>query len=224
MEGTLFALGQVGNPGSITPTDYTIFPGNNLSQLASAFDKYYSVALFNSTPFPAYYAISTIITDSSYSCFCPTRCALEAITKAWEPVWTYCSAHNPTCDWELDTSGSNAGFLLELLEPPQTSEIPLVFSPLTNLPLPNGTCSLDAQEIMISKALLSSDIHGRHRNTRRWCRHPRGPWPQYNVNESNRLLVGNVSSVGYINYTVCELWDKIAAAEVNLTTNSTTAP
>ena len=53
---------------------------------------------------------------------------------------------------------------------------------------------------------------------------PGGLWPPYNVNESNRLLVGNISSVGYINYTVCELWDKIAAAEVNLTTNSTTAP
>lgn len=41
-----------------------------------------------------------------------------------------------------------------------------------------------------------------------------GPWPQYNANESNRLLVGNFSGVGYINYTVCEFWDKIANSTI----------
>lgn len=41
-----------------------------------------------------------------------------------------------------------------------------------------------------------------------------GPWPQYNTNKSNRLPVGNFSGVGYINYTVCEFWDKIANSTI----------
>lgn len=177
------------------------------------------MALFNSTPFPAYYAISTVITDSSY--FCPTRRALEATIKAGKPVWTYPSAHTPTCGWEPDISGSNAGLLLELLGPTHTSEIPLVFSQLTNLPLPNGTCSLDAQEIEISKVPVSAWTSMAATGTPGHGASIRGePWPQYNANESNGLLISNFSSVGYANYTVCEFWDKIAAAEVNLTTNS----
>jgi hypothetical protein len=51
----------------------------------------------------------------------------------------------------------------------------------------------------------------------------RGPWPQYNVNASRGLLITNVSSVGYVNYTVCDFWDKIDAAEVKLATNATSS-
>lgn len=50
-----------------------------------------------------------------------------------------------------------------------------------------------------------------------------GPWPQYIANESKGLLLSNVSSNGYVNYTVCDFWDKIAAAETNLTTNATSS-
>ena len=34
----------------------------------------------------------------------------------------------------------------------------------------------------------------------------------------------SIASVGYASYTVCGFWDKIAAAEVNLTTNSALTP
>jgi hypothetical protein len=47
-----------------------------------------------------------------------------------------------------------------------------------------------------------------------------GPWPQDNVTESNGLLITNFSNVGYVNYTVCDFWDKIAVAKANLTTTS----
>jgi carboxylesterase type B len=175
------------------------FLKNNFGQLASLVNEYYPVALFNPTPFPAYYAISTVFTDAAY--FCPARRALKATAKAGKPVWTYYSAHSLTCGWEPNIGGIG----LELLWPTHTSEIPLVFFQLTNLPLPNRSCSLDIQEVEISKILVSA-----------WTSMAAtgspgagagildGPWPQYNVNASNGLLITNLSSVGYVNYTVCD--------------------
>ena len=216
MEGTLYPLSQFGGPTSVTAADYATFLQNNFGQLASVVNQYYPVALFNSTPFPAYYAISTVITYAAY--FCPARRALEATSKAGKPAWTYRSSHVPTCGWEPGLGAA----ALELLGATHASEIPLVFSQLTNLPLPpNGNCSLDSQEVEISKILVSAWTSMATTGT------PGdgagilgGPWPQYNVNASGGLLISNVSSVGYVNYTICDFWDKIAAAEANLTTTS----
>jgi Carboxylesterase family len=210
--------GQFENPTTITGADHMTFLENNFGQLASSVNKIYPVALFNSTPYPAYYAISAVITDAAY--FCPARCALKATIKVGKPVWTYRSANSLTCGWEPNIGG----IALELLGPTHSSEIPLVFSQLTQLPLPNGTCSLDAQEVEISKALVSAwTSMATAGNPGAGAGILGGPWPQYNANESNGLLVSNVSSVGYVNYTVCDFWDKIAAAEANLTTNATSS-
>jgi hypothetical protein len=103
MEGTLFALGQFGNPSTDTRTDYMTFLENNFGELSSVVNKYCPVALFNSTPFPAYYAISTVITENRY--FCPVRRALEASINAGIPVWIYRSAHSPTYGWEPSIGG-----------------------------------------------------------------------------------------------------------------------
>ena len=42
-----------------------------------------------------------------------------------------------------------------------------------------------------------------------------GPWPQYSVTQSKGLLIANETVVGHVNYTVCDFWEKIAAAGSN---------
>jgi hypothetical protein len=42
-----------------------------------------------------------------------------------------------------------------------------------------------------------------------------GPWPMWNGTGSQGLLVGNSSAIGYINYTVCDFWDKIEVLKLN---------
>ena len=136
--------------------------------------------------------------------FVPLDARSRPPSKLGNPFGLIAAPTTPTCDWEPDIGGSNDGLLLELLAPTHISEIPLVFSQLTNLPLPNRTCSLDAQEIEISKVLVSAwtsmaatGTPGHGAGTRG------GPWPQYNANESNGPLISNFSSVGYVNYMVC---------------------
>jgi len=91
-----------------------------------------------------------------------------------------------------------------------------VFGQLTNLPLPNGTCSFDEQEVAISKVLTSA-----------WTSMAEtgspdggvgvlgGPWPRWNSTASQGLLIGNASVIGYINYTICDFWDNIEALSLN---------
>jgi carboxylesterase type B len=210
MEGTLFTASQFTSPASITETDYTTFLQSNFGPLASLVALYYPLSLFATTPFPAFYAISTVITYNAY--FCPTRLALLATLNSSVPVWNYYDAHTPACGWEPGLGGPS----LQLLGPTHTSEIPFVFGQLTNLPLPNGTCSFNVQEVAISKVLTSA-----------WTSMAEtgspdggigvlgGPWPRWNGTGSQGLLIGNASAIGYINYTICDFWDKIEALSLN---------
>jgi len=81
-----------------------------------------------------------------------------------------------------------------------------VFGQLTNLPLPNGTCSFDEQEVAISKVLTSAWTSMAETG---W------PWPRWNSTASQGLLIGNASVIGYINYTICDFWDNIEALSLN---------
>jgi hypothetical protein len=40
-------------------------------------------------------------------------------------------------------------------------------------------------------------------------------WQMWNGTGSQGLLIGNASAIGYINYTVCDFWDKIEALKSN---------
>jgi hypothetical protein len=111
---------------------------------------------------------------------------------------------------------------LQLLDPTHTSEIPLTFRQLTNLPIPNGTCSLDAQEVQISDVLTAAwSSMGVSGTPGAGAGILGGPWPQYNSTASLGLLITNKTSVGVVNYTLCDFWDQIAAAEVNITMTPT---
>jgi hypothetical protein len=37
----------------------------------------------------------------------------------------------------------------------------------------------------------------------------------WNGTSSQGLLIGNASAIGYINYTICDFWDRIEAAKMN---------
>jgi len=136
MEGTLFIASQFSNPATISATDYNTFLQSNFGSLGSLVAQYYPLS-FSKTPFPAFYAISIVITYNAY--FCPTRRALATLNSPM-PVWDYFNAHTRTCGWDSGLSGP----LLQFLGPTHTSEIPFMFGQLTNLPLPNGTCGFNA--------------------------------------------------------------------------------
>jgi carboxylesterase type B len=68
------------------------------------------------------------------------------------PAWTYRFEHQPTCGWYMGIHGQQE---LDVLGATHTAEILYVFSQLTHLAPPSGTCDFDAQEVAISKAMVS---------------------------------------------------------------------
>jgi carboxylesterase type B len=134
----------------------TIFGSSKfIGSAAPLIAKAYSLSAFNSTPFPAFFAMEAIITDVSYKG--PTYRALNLTVQNGVPAWTYLWNHTPSCTW-FDFIPRQA---LTLLGATHTAEIPFVFGNLNNLPLPNGTCSSGARHQR--HADLSVDFHGRHR-------------------------------------------------------------
>jgi hypothetical protein len=205
LEGTLFVIADGLGPTVATPADYTSFIQQNFGSFAPTIEKYYPISLFNSTPFPAFYAISTVYTISEY--LCSMRRAVNATIKAGVPAYTYLFSHTPSCGWEPDLDSARA---LALLGPTHSAEIPFVFNHLTNLPPPNGTCSFNEKEIAISNALVSAwTSMAASGNPDAALGIADGPWPQWDASASKGLLIGNLTEVGFINFTQCELWDKV---------------
>jgi carboxylesterase type B len=217
MEGTLLLIGSYSDPTALNASDYTTFLESSFGNYTPTIEKLYPLSLFDSTPLPVFEAMSYIYTIVEY--FCPARSALEATSKAGVPGWTYRFAHQPTCGWYMGIDSEEA---LEVLGATHTAEIPYVFSQLTHLPPPNGTCNFNAQEIAISEAMVSAwtsmAVHGNPNSASGIIG---GPWPQFSVNSSMGLLVENTTSIGYVNYTQCDFWDKIVAAEANGTASAT---
>lgn len=204
-------IGEFDSPEKTTAADYTAFLQSNFGSLSSTILKYYPLSLFASTPFPPFYAISTVYAVASY--FCPARRGLNATINSGVPAWTYRFAHTPTCGWE---PGINSEQALELLGPTHTSEIPFVFAQLNNLPPRHGTCSFDEREVAISRALVSAwTSMAASGNPDGAVGITEGLWPKFNLAQSKGLLIRNFTSVGYINFTPCELWDKVNAEIVS---------
>jgi len=209
MEGTLFTIGQFTNPLAITQADYLTFLNYTFGSLAVNVSNYYPMSAFESTDLPGFYAISAVLTDSYFKC--PAYRALLATIKAGVPAWTYLFDHTPSCGWAV---GLNSPTVLELLGPTHSSEIPFVFGEVTNLPPPAGTCSFNAQEVGISNVFISawtSMAEGGSPGSGAGI--VGGPWPQFSANGSQGLVIENGTAVGYVNYTTCEFWDLVAAAQ-----------
>jgi carboxylesterase type B len=209
MEGTLLTIGQFTNPLAITQADYSAFLNYTFDSLAANVSNYYPMSAFESTDLPGFYAISAVLTDSYFKC--PAYRALLATTKAGVPAWTYLFDHTPSCGW---VAGLTSPTILKLLGPTHSSEIPFVFGEVTDLPLPRGNCSFDAQEVGISDVFVSawtSMAQGGSPGSGAGI--VGGPWPQFSANGSQGLLIENSAAVGYVNYTVCGFWDLVAAAQ-----------
>jgi para-nitrobenzyl esterase len=207
-EGTLFVAPALGNPAKLQPSDYTTFLQNNFGNFTSEIQASYPVSLFESTTFPTFYAISYIYTSVAY--YCPSRRALEATVRAGIPAWGYIFAHSPSCSWISVVTTSEA---LQLLGATHTSELPFVFSQLTYLPEPNGTCSFSAQEDAISRAMVAAwtamASNGNPNGENNAPGITGAPWPQFNATAPSGLLVGDTASIGLLNYTQCDLFDQI---------------
>jgi carboxylesterase type B len=205
MDGNLFILPDYAFPA--TEQNYTDFITNNFGALASTVSSAYSLAAFNSTPYPAYFAIATIYTDWEY--LCPAYRGLLRATEKNIPAWTYLWDHDPSCVWL--TGIPSDPDTLALLGPTHTSEIPFVFGNLDNLPLPNGTCNSTAAERQFSAdfiAAYTSMADAGNPNV-----NARIQWPQFTANGSLGLTFGNTSATsGVVDYSRCAFWDKINTA------------
>ncbi|KAI5459593.1 putative carboxylesterase [Mariannaea sp. PMI_226] len=210
-EGAILALLQYSDapkgPASATEADYQKFLSQNFgSNIAAMIEERYPVAAFNSTPFPAFYAMSAILGYTNY--VCTAHRGLQVATSEGKvPVWAYNFAHTPHCPW-LPSLPESA---LKLVGPSHTADIPFVFAHTEHLPIGNSSCSMTTEEKSLSHYLVDAwtnmAAHGE----------PKGDWPQYkNDKESQGINIGSAANdssatpvPGYVNYTGCAFWDQV---------------
>jgi carboxylesterase type B len=211
-EGGLFALGTYMSP-IISPENYTIFLNENFGTAASLVAQQYPLTLpaFNKSGFPAFTAISTIITQAQFTC--P---AYQAMLKAQAnniSVYTYLNSHIPSCQWWPSLPAPAIPFVGAT----HTSEIPFVFGNGIGQPLssPNGTCNFTAQESVLSESLIAAwtamaetgnpSVSGGLQ------------WPQWDKSSSMGVTIVNGTTVGTVDYSFCEFWDMIDRVYLNFT-------
>ena len=221
MDGALFTLLQFSTDGppAATASDYSTFLSQNFGPQASLVEEYYPLSAFNSTPFPPFYAISTVLSYAGY--ICPAYRGLNTAAANGVPVWAYLWDHTPNCTW-FNALPQDA---VPLVGPTHTSEIPFVFGNTVNLPAPNGTCNMTQQEVAISAFLVEAwtSMAANQMPTSNATL-----WPEYgSAQQSLGITVVNSTIPGYINFTACALWDEIAQlqeAAYNASSNATTTP
>ena len=211
-EGALFALGTY-DSATISEANYTSFLAENFGPAASIVAKEYPLTLpaFNSTGFPEFAAISTIITEAQFRC--P---AYQAMLKAQSnniPVYTYLNSHTPHCQW-LSTLPAAA---IPYVGATHTSDIPYIFGNGVGLPLPSGNCSFTAAEDAISESLIAAwtamavsgnpSVQGGLQ------------WPQWNNTASLGVNIVNTTTVGVVDYSQCAFWDMIDNLYLNFTSS-----
>lgn len=213
-EGALFALGTF-QTANVSASQYSAFLATNFGPAASIVGKQYPLTLpaFVATGFPAFAAISTIITESLFHC--P---AYQALLKAQSqniPVYAYFNTHTPSCQW-LTSLPAKA---IPYVGATHTSDVPFIFGNLAGLPLPGGNCTMNADEHAISESLIAA-----------WSamastRNPSVPggqqWPQWNNNTLQGVTIVNATGVGTMDYSQCAFWDVIDNTVLNFTTFGT---
>ena len=181
----------------------------------------YPLSAFNKSsvvsPLPGYapfYALAKILTDQGF--MCPTRRVLDITSQAQIPTFAYYDAHVPKCSWEVTIPASD----LKVIGASHASELQYVWNQTVDLPPPSGNCSQTTQEREISQVLATAwtamamkakpgDVNG-------------STWPLYSHNNTQGLLVSNSTSVGSINYTICDkLWDPYELALLQNATSAT---
>ena len=212
MDGTFFTLAQYADPKNVTEADYYRFLVANFGSLAKTVNKTYAIRAFDSTPFPGFYAISTVLTDMGFKC--PARRALQANLKSGKTAYTYSYGHDNKCSWESALKPD----VLPVLGATHTAEIPQVFRQFGHLPLPNGNCTATAAETHIGDTLAAAwRSMAVNRNPGMVARVPGDPlekWVAYNSTASKGLVVTNSTDIAEVDYSICGFWDKINAALV----------
>lgn len=216
LEGTLFAIGEFLSGSSIVvnSSDYDLFLTSNFgSSLTPKIQEYYPLSLFNSTPFPAFYAISTVMADAAYTC--PAYRGLNQAVSNGVSAYAYFFTHSPTCSWYQSLPQA----AVQILGATHTAEIPFVLGNTHHLPLPNGTCNMTTSEITISSFLTNAwtSMAAIQKPTT----DPKD-WPAYQgPNNTFGVTILNSTVAGVINYTRCELWDQINQFQRQLASQGT---
>jgi hypothetical protein len=198
---------------SATAKDYETFLNENFGSVAPLVGHYYPLSAFNSTPYPPFFAIAQVLTDATY--FCSAYRGLNTAAANGVPAWTYFFNHNPKCTW-LPAVPQDA---VPLIGATHTAEIPFVFGNTVNLPAPNGTCDMTEQEIAISAFL--SEAWTSMADTQKPTSDA-AKWPAYgNAQKSLGINITNFTTAGYVDYSVCKLWDGINKMAVAAASNGT---
>ena len=164
----------------------------------------YSISAFSAALYPAFEAVTAIITDFYYKC--PAYRALKIAAEKNFKVFSYRFNHTPSCSW-LAALPQNQQ-LLHTLGPTHLSEIPFVFGIKGNLPPSSGNCSFTQAESVISDFMVNAwtamggqQVPG-----------PESVWPLWNTTTSRGIIFDATPHVGYQDYTACDFWNPITAS------------
>lgn len=208
-DGTLFVLASYKAAiESITEAKYGAFLSYAFGPLASTVNKTYPFSSYKARspvpgfpPLPGFFAMSYIVTDSSFRC--PAYRGSMTAAANGVPVWTYEFSHPPSCQWA--TSVPDSPEVLALIGAAHTSELPFVFGVVDDLPRPNGNCSLNSAERNISSFIMKAWTSMAATGS------PGADWPEFSANGSKGVNFGSSPQAGVVDYTACQFWDQINA-------------
>ena len=202
-EGTLLILSRPGvtGPQEITPAVYQAYLNSTYGAAASLVAAQYPVSKFNSTPFPAFYALVQVHTETNFWCS-----ALSGLTRAGSkgiPVWTYRWGQAPTCPWYTNFGAE----VLPVFGAAHTAEIPFVFANV-NKPLVHPECTFTDAEKSLSAQIVSFWTSMAANGS------PGSGWPAFSPQTNAGINIVNGSSSvtpGTVDYSVCGFWSQVAA-------------
>lgn len=216
MEGTLLILSRPGvtGPQDITEAVYLAYLNSTFGSAASTVENQYPVSAFNSTPFPAFYALVQVYTQTNF--WCPAYAGLTRAAQKGVPVWTYRWGQAPSCPWyNVFPPG-----VLPIFGAAHTAEIPFVFANVDNNPPPDGDCSFTAAEKSLSRQMVgfwtSIAANG----------DPGSEWPQFQTDGTTGINVINGSSSvtpGMVDYSACSFLQQASAAAAGNSSTSATS-
>ncbi|KAH8205506.1 hypothetical protein TruAng_000412 [Truncatella angustata] len=206
-EGTLFVFGEyLADTFKLNQSDYDDFLTYNFGPLAPKVNETYSVDKFNSSQYPYFAAMSTILGQVSYKC--PAYRALLASEKNGVPAWTYEFSHEPSCAWYASIPYS----ILSYVGATHTAEIPFVFNTTHNMPLPGGNCTFTTAEQSLAAAMSEAWTSMADSGSPG----AKSDWPQWTGNSSAGVNIDVSMVVGTVDYKSCLFWDAIYDESVKI--------
>ena len=208
-DGSMFTLSAYQNNFPPTEANYTYFVASNFGPYASVVERYYPISRFANISSPSlapYFAMTAIWTHASYICsaYRGLKKAEENGISAYAYVWDIA----PSCPW---SRGLDAR-IMKLMGATHTSEIPYVFRNTEHLPRPNGTCAFSAGEKEVGDQIASAWTAMAKEQAPDSPALP-GSWPAFRSNQTEGMMFGSDgAAAGKIDYSFCELWDRITAA------------